>query len=319
MSHEISRILQGEDKFLIVTHINPDGDAVGSLLGAYLALSEMGKQVWPFGGEKFPDLYNFLPGWRDLITAPETITGTPEWIIVLDVASEHRISGDIKRFRDKAKLINIDHHPTNPGFGDLNFVEQTATSTAELVHRLLQGADYKISSDVGKCLYTGLITDTGCFRFSGVNSKTMQIAAEMLRPGLDSYDVTRYLYEEYALGRLFLERLMLERIEILLGGRLVLSTLHHADYERLGVALSEGENLVNRLRESRGVEAGVLMTQTNGDVTRVSFRSKDRLDVSLIAKSLGGGGHRHAAGLKSTTPLPELKQRIVRAIEDALD
>lgn len=98
MSHEISRILQSEDKFLIVTHINPDGDAVGSLLGAYLALSEMGKQVWAFGGEKFPDLYNFLPGWRDLITAPETITGTPEWIIVLDVASEHRISGDIKRF-----------------------------------------------------------------------------------------------------------------------------------------------------------------------------------------------------------------------------
>ncbi len=98
-----------------------------------------------------------------------------------------------------------------------------------------------------------------------------------------------------------------------------MSTLHHADYERLGVALSEGENLVNRLRESRGVEAGVLITQTNGDVTRVSFRSKDSLDVSLIAQSFGGGGHRHAAGLKSTTPLPELKQKIIRAIEDALD
>jgi bifunctional oligoribonuclease and PAP phosphatase NrnA len=318
MNHEISRILRSEDKFLIVTHVNPDGDAVGSLLGAYLALSEMGKQVWPLGAEKFPDLYNFLPGSKDLVTAPELITETPEWIIVVDVAAEDRISGDIKRFRKKAKLINIDHHPTNPGFGDLNFVEPTATSTSELVYSLLEGADYKISPDVGKCLYTGVITDTGCFRFSGVKSNTLRIAAEMLGPGLDSYEVTRPLYEEYSLGRLFLERLMLERVEILLGGRLVMSTLYHADYESLGVALSEGENLVNRLRESRGVEAGVLMTQTNNHVTRVSFRSKDSLDVSLIAKSLGGGGHRHAAGLKSTIPLSELKQKIIRAIEHAL-
>lgn len=319
MSREIPNILKSGDKFLVVTHVNPDGDAAGSLLGAYLALSEMGKQVWPFAADKFPDLYSFLPGSSALITAPEQITDTPEWIIVLDVAAEDRISGDIKRFRENAKLINIDHHPTNPGFGDLNFVEPTATSTAELLHKLLQDADYKISSDVGKCLYTGLITDTGCFRFSGVTSKTLQIAAEMLGPGIDSYEVTRHLYEEYSLGRLLLERLMLERIEILLGGRLVLSTLYHADYERLGVALYEGENLVNRLRESRGVEAGVLMTQTNDNMTRVSFRSKDRLDVSLIAKSLGGGGHRHAAGLKSILPLPELKQNILRAIEDALD
>ncbi|MGB6064175.1 MAG: bifunctional oligoribonuclease/PAP phosphatase NrnA [Desulfomonilaceae bacterium] len=318
MNREISRILQNEDKFLVVTHVNPDGDAVGSLLGTYLALSEMGKQAWPFSGEKFPGQYDFLRGIDALITTPDEIDDTPAWIIALDVAEERRISGDIKRFREKAKLINIDHHPTNPGFGDLNYVKSTATATAELVHELLRGADYKISADVGKCLYTGLITDTGCFRFSGVNSTTLQIGAEMLEPGFDSYQVTRHLFEEFPLGRLFLERLMLERIEVLLEGRLVLSTLSHSDYERLGLALSEGENLVNRLRESRGVEAGVLVTQTGSDVIRVSFRSKDRLDVSLIAKSLGGGGHSHAAGLKSTLPLPHLKEKIIRAIEDAL-
>ncbi len=111
---------------------------------------------------------------------------------------------------------------------------------------------------------------------------------------------------------------MLERIEVLLHGKLVLSTLYHSDYDRLGLALSEGENLVNRLRECRGVEAGVLITQTGDNMTRVSLRSKDRLDVSLIAKSLGGGGHCHAAGLRSTLPLPELKEKIVRAVESAL-
>jgi phosphoesterase RecJ-like protein len=318
MNSEISKILLTEDKFLIVTHINPDGDAVGSLLGTYLALSEMGKQAWAFSGDNLPELYSFLPGLSSVITAPERITEAPAWIIVVDVAAEHRISGDIAGFRKRAKLLNIDHHPTNPGFGDLNYVEPTATSTAELVHKLLRDAGYKSSSDVGKCLYTGLITDTGCFRFSGVNSGTMQIASEMLGSGFDSYEVTRYLFEENSLGRLFLERLMLERIEILLGGRLMVSTLYHGDFERLGIPLSEGENLVNRLRESRGVEAGVLMTQTAGDVTRVSLRSKDRLDVSAIAKSLGGGGHRHAAGLRSTLPFPELKEKIISAVEKAL-
>ncbi len=196
MNREIAGIVQNEDKFLVVSHVNPDGDAVGSLLGMYLALSEMGKQVWPFSGEKFPDLFDFLPGINALITTPEGIDDTPAWIIALDVAEERRICGDIKLFREKAKLINIDHHPTNPEFGDLNYVKPAATSTAELVHEVLAGAGYKISADVGKCLYTGLITDTGGFRFSGVDSTTLRVGAEMLGSGFDSYQVTRHLFEE---------------------------------------------------------------------------------------------------------------------------
>jgi bifunctional oligoribonuclease and PAP phosphatase NrnA len=312
----IADILKNKDRFVVVSHMNPDGDAAGSLLGMYRGLTEMGKTALPMANEKLPDLFSFLPGWGDVLTDAGKLPWAPDWIISLDVADRARISGDISAFREQAKLINIDHHPTNPGFGDLNFVRPEATSTAELVHLLLKAAGYKLSIATGKCLYTGLITDTGCFRFSGVNSQTLRIAAEMLSPGIDSYEVTRPLFEEFPLYKLQLESLLLSRIEILLGGELVLSTMFEEDFQRLGASMSDAENLVNRLRESRGVRVGVLFTKMSDDLIRVSFRSKD-LDVATIAKSLGGGGHRHAAGLKTRIPLSELRDRIIQAIEKA--
>lgn len=316
-SEEIVAILKERDRFVVVSHVNPDGDALGSLFGMYLALTELGKSALPFCGELPPHLYSFLPGYEAVITEPGKLPWSPEWIICLDVADASRISGDISDLRSKAKLINIDHHPTNPGFGDVNLVQPEASSTAELVHSLLKAAGYKISVNVGKCLYTGLITDTGCFRFAGVTSKTLLMGAEMLSPGIDSYEVTRPLFEEYPLARLQLERLVLERIEFLLDGKLLISTLQQEDYDRLGASMSDTENLVNKLRENRGVEAGVLITQMSDNLLRVSFRSKD-FDVAAIAKSLGGGGHRHAAGLKTSMPLSELKKAIVAAIQRSL-
>ncbi|MBI5251375.1 MAG: bifunctional oligoribonuclease/PAP phosphatase NrnA [Desulfomonile tiedjei] len=316
--HEIPELLRSQDRFVVVSHANPDGDAIGSLLGMYLALREMGKKAWPLGDRPFPVTYDFLPGASDLITDPKDVDA-PEWIIAVDVAEEHRISGDISSFRHTARLINIDHHPTNPAFGALNFIDARATSSAELVHKLLKEAGYRISTDVGKCLYTGLVTDTGGFRFAGVTGKTLEIAAEMLGPGLDSYEITRHLFEEYPLARLHLERIVLERAEILLDDRLILSTLHETDFSNVRAELSDGENLVNRLREFRGVRAACLITVMGNGLIRVSFRSKGNLDVAKIAQSLGGGGHRAAAGVKSTLPLLELRKTIIEALQLALN
>ena len=318
MTETIPEILRSADGFLVVTHVNPDGDAIGSLLGMHLALREMGKRSWPLCRGWVPAMYRFLPGADAVMEEPGSLNSPPAWIISVDAATEQRISGDLSGIRPGAKLINIDHHPTNPRFGDLNLVDPTAASTAELVLMLLKQAGYKISLNVGRCLYTGLVTDTGGFRFSGVNARTLRLAAEMLDAGFDSYEVTRHLFEEYPLPRLQLEKLLLDILEILLDGRLVLSTLYSEDFTRLGVTLSDSENLVNRLRESSGVEAGVLFTKMSEELTRVSLRSKDRVDVSRIAASLGGGGHRHAAGIKSTLPLPALKQRIIAEIQKAL-
>lgn len=315
----IASILKTDDRFLIVTHVNPDGDAIGSLLGMHGALREMGKQSWPLIRDEFPESFRFLARSEDTLLDPQQVPRAPNWIVSVDVAEASRISGDISSFCESAGVINIDHHGTNPGFGQLSLVEPSATSTAELVHRVLKRAGYTLSPDVGKCLYTGLITDTGCFRFEGVDQQTLEVGAEMLAAGFASYDVTRPLFEEFPIQRLHLERLVLDRVEILLEGKLIMSSLYFEDFERLGAKMSESENLVNRLRESQGVVAGVLFTRVSEELTRVSFRSKDALDVAAVAKSFGGGGHRRAAGLKSTIPFDELKKKIVERIEAALD
>jgi bifunctional oligoribonuclease and PAP phosphatase NrnA len=319
MLEKIASILKSEDDFLVVTHINPDGDAIGSLLGMHLALTEMGKHSKALCADKFPAIYNFLPGHEQVVTDLKGIAHQPQFILAVDAAEENRISGDLSDIRNRAKLINIDHHETNPGFGDINCVQPAATSTAEIVHEIIKGAGYKLSTDVAKCLYTGLVTDTGGFRFAGVNSRTLRLGAEMLAAGFESYDVIRPLYEEYPIRRIYLERLLLERIEFFLDGKLIISTLYSEDFQKFGADMSETESLVNRLRESKGVLAGILFTTMPDNVVRVSFRSKDSLNVSAIAKSLGGGGHSHAAGLKSTLPLQELKERIVQAVSQALD
>ncbi len=317
MIRKIAQILDAEDSFLVVTHINPDGDAIGSLLGTALALREMGKMVVPLLSHKIPRMYHFLPGQGEVLSKVEDIPFEPQWIIALDCAEEYRISGDVKPLRRDARLINIDHHPTNPLYGDINLVEPPATSTAEIVYQILKATSYTPSPGVAKCLYTGLVTDTGGFRFAGVNSRTLQLAAELLDTGFDSYEVTKQVYEEYPLGRLYLERTMLERVEVLVDGKLIVSMLVSGDFEKLGLDPSDAEDLVNRLKEVRGSEVGVLITEVDDDVTRVSLRSKGRIDVSKIAQSFGGGGHRRAAGIRTTLSPEEVKKGIEEAVKNA--
>jgi bifunctional oligoribonuclease and PAP phosphatase NrnA len=315
MINEISRVLSEEDNFIVVTHVNPDGDAVGSLLGLNGALREMGKQSIALTGAPVPVLYDFLPGKSDIITDVSMLSNCPNWIISVDVAAEDRISADIKSFRNNARIINLDHHPTNPGFGFLNLVDPEATSTTEVIFGVLERTNYRLSKQVAKCLYTGLVTDTGCFRFSGVKGKTMAFGAALLDSGFDSYDITRHLYEEYPLSRFQLERIVLERMEILLDGLVMMSYLSYDDFNRIGADFSETENLVNKLREGRGIQVGVLITQITDEVVRVSLRSKGGVDVSSLAMKFGGGGHLKAAGFKSTLPLNDIRQRIIELIQ----
>ncbi|MDA8407407.1 MAG: bifunctional oligoribonuclease/PAP phosphatase NrnA [Deltaproteobacteria bacterium] len=318
MIEQIAEIINKHDNFLVITHVNPDGDAIGSLLGMYLALREMGKTAAPVLGTKFPALFEFLPGKDDVLIGLESINFDPTYIISLDVAAENRISPQVDALRETATLINVDHHPTNPGYGNINHIQRHANSTTQLVYEILEKAGHPLSIDVGKCLYTGLITDTGCFKFAGVTSKTFELAAKLLEPGVDNYEITRYLFEEFAVSRLALEKLMLERLEILLDGKLVLSHLDLEDFEEIGADLSEGENLVNRLRETRGVEVGGLITKLSDNLCKVSLRSKGLIDVSAIASELGGGGHRRAAGIKASMSPQKLRIRLLELISTAL-
>jgi bifunctional oligoribonuclease and PAP phosphatase NrnA len=316
MNPEIIEIVRNEDFFMVVTHANPDGDALGSMLGLTNALLELGKHACAVAAGPIPPVYTFLPGSESIIVNSDVLPFQPKWIVALDAAEKSRIAGDISRFKE-AGLINIDHHATNPDFGNLNYVNPSAMSTAELVHEVLKRAGYAVSRPVGICLFAGLITDTGGFRFAGVKSETLRVGAEMLEPGIDAYEVTQPLYEEFPLHRLGLEKLMLDRCEVLLDGKVVLSTIYYSDLEKLGASMSDTDHFVNKLREYKGVRVGGLITQTP-DVIRVSLRGKG-VNVASIAQTLGGGGHPYAAGIKSSLSLGELRDQLLAAIRNELD
>lgn len=318
MIGQISREILGSDRILIVTHINPDGDAIGSSLGLYLSLKEMGKTSFLLYESEPPELFGFLDGIEEALLGIDPSELNPGLIISVDAAAQNRVAPCIDKLRPHIKLINIDHHPTNPNFGDINLVSASANSTSSIIFQIMKSTGYTPSHKPSKAFFTGLVTDTGCFRFEGVNSSTFRIAAEMCESGIDSYEITQYLFEEFPVGRLTLERRLLERLELLLEGKLALSSLYLSDFEQAGSSLSDGENLVNKLRETRGVEVGVLMTKVSDNLTRVSLRSKGKVDVSEIASKFGGGGHRRAAGIKSSTDFITLKGLLISAIENNL-
>ncbi|MFH0960125.1 MAG: bifunctional oligoribonuclease/PAP phosphatase NrnA [Pseudomonadota bacterium] len=320
MIDQIAKFLVEKDGFVVVTHVNPDGDAIGSLLGMYLSLKEIGKKVVGVMGANFPESFAFLPGNTEMIVGWELLGFNPSCVIAIDVADRERIAPSISGLKKAYScLINIDHHPTNPGYGDINFIRPHANSSTQLVYELLCKMGYKLNVNVSKCLYTGLVTDTGCFKFSGVTSRTFELAAKLLAPGVDSYDVTKCLFEELPESRLTLERLMLERLEFLLDGKLALSYLDLEDYEKIGASLNEGENIVNRLRETRGVEVGGLITALADNSCKVSLRSKGMLDVSTIASKLGGGGHRRAAGIKSSLGYQDMRLELISLVKKSLE
>lgn len=318
MLDDICRAIQESDRILIVTHINPDGDAIGSSLGFHLSLREMGKISFLALETKPPEMFSFLSGIEEAILNPNIEDLNPGLVLALDAADQKRLVPGIEPIRSKVRVINIDHHPTNPRYGDINLVREDANSTSSLVFQILKEMGHRPSYAASRALFTGLVTDTGCFRFEGVNSSTFRLAAEMCESGIDSYQITQFLFEEHPVERLSLERLVLNRLKFFLDGKVALSELYISDFTELGASLADGENLVNKLRETRGVEVGVLMTRVSEDLTRVSLRSKGNLDVSAIAAEFGGGGHRRAAGIKSALDLLTLRQELLDAIEKCL-
>lgn len=319
MIDNIATTISQHNKILVVTHVNPDGDAIGSLLGMFLALKDLGKTTAPALGEDFPDAFAFLPGKMDAVVGIDKLPFDPTCVIAVDVATKERIAPSLDSIERNFCLINIDHHPTNTRYGDLNYVRADANSSTQLVYELLCRMGYSLSLEVAKCLYTGLVTDTGCFKFSGVTSKTFSLAAKLLEPGLDSYDITNNLFEQLPVSRLTLERLILERLEFLLDGNLVMSYLDVEDYKRIGASLADGESVVNRLRETRGVEVGALITSLGENSCKASLRSKGRIDVSKVASDLGGGGHSRAAGIKSSIGCGALREKLIDLVRQSLE
>src|SRR5579885_1547826 len=312
----VADALRSHDRFAVVTHENPDGDALGSLLGAALGLRSLGKDVVTYlaGSAPFPAEYRFL----DLSGIVRDVPADMEERVLLavDCANDRRIGPDSEAVDRAALVVDVDHHHDNSRFGAVNLVVPDASSTAEVIRDILRELDVDLTPEIAEALYVGLVTDTGRFQYTNTTPKALRLAAELVESGADVHGIFRHVYETVQFAKLKLLARALDRAELHEGGRLVISTLRRGDFEAVGAEEAYSEGIIDYLRAVEGCELVALIREPprgDGPARRISLRSShDELDVSAIARKAGGGGHRQAAGFSSERPIAD----IVRFLED---
>jgi phosphoesterase RecJ-like protein len=304
--------LQLADKLIVVTHENPDGDALGSLAAMQGILSELGKDSMPFVDERdlpLPSEYRFLelPG---LITAPPADVDE-RTVVFLDCGNLERNPAEALR-RDGTRIVNIDHHHDNTHFGTVNLVDPDASCTAEIVWDLIGGLGVKPTHAIAEALYVGLITDTGRFMYENATARSHLMAADLIDAGVSPHEIYRRVYEGVPLGKLSLLARGLAKVERYHGGLLTVTELSARDFAESDAEESYSEGVVDHLRAVEGTAVAALIRDRGGDSDghrhrKVSLRaSDDRVDVSRIARAKGGGGHRQAAGFTTSMDSDEL-------------
>ena len=308
------------ERFVVTSHHNPDGDALGSMLGMARALRAAGQDVVlaHADGPDVPDDIAFL-----LADGEEIVGDLPDDVgervlVAVDCATERRMWAEPVHERAR-EIVNIDHHQDNTMFGDLNLVEPHASSTAEVITGILAAAGWPLTREVAEPLYVGLVTDTGRFGYTNTRPEAHRVAAAMIEAGVDIAGIARRLYEEQPLERLLLIGRALEHARPLAGGRMLASVVTRADFGAAGTDDTEG--IVEILRGVRGMKAAALVSEAGPDGTwRVSLRSVDPdVDVSAIARDEGGGGHRAAAGFSTRRPPDDLLAWLDARITERLD
>jgi phosphoesterase RecJ-like protein len=309
----IADALRQHDRFLVVTHENPDGDALGSLLAATLALRQLDKDALMYlaGQTPLPREYAFMP--LDGLLREPPADSSERVLLAVDCAKEDRIGDEAAQSR-ATLVLNVDHHHDNTRFGDLNLIVADASSTGEVLRDVFAELGLELTPELAEPLYIALVTDTGRFQYANTTPKALRLAAELVEAGADIHAVFQQVYESVEFAKLKLLAKALGRAEVLEGGRIVVSHLLRADFAESGASEPYSEGIIDYLRAVEGAELAVLIREqlnTAAHVHKGSLRSSiDELDVSAIARRFGGGGHRQAAGFSTDLPLAEIVDQI---------
>ena len=306
----VAEAIRAHDRFLLVTHENPDGDALGSILGAKLALDRLGKDsVMYLPGETSPPVeYAFLPLDELRRDLPED--AAERVLFALDCANAKRMGAAAGLLGQAPLSIDLDHHHDNSRFGTISHVVADASSTGEIVRDLLRELDIPLDAEIAEPLYVALVTDTGRFQYTNTTPKALRLAAELVEAGVDVQRVFRGIYESVEFAKLKLLARALERAKVYDGGRLVISYLLRGDFHELGVGEEYAEGIIDYLRSVEGAELAATIREPPEPPDaprRISLRaSSDEIDVSAIARQRGGGGHRQAAGFSSPDSIEDI-------------
>jgi phosphoesterase RecJ-like protein len=308
---EIGRALRDNKKFAVLSHVRPDGDALGSTLALALALKEMGKEVRAWNEEGMLEKYSFLSG-AQILTRPSAIGEEFDVAIALDTATQNRLGTAAAAVRTAKLWINVDHHPSNPGYGDLVYIDPIAPATGQILFELMQAEKFPIGTAVAENLYAAISTDTGSFQYPNTTARTFEIAGELVRAGVDVGRLSQLLYENYPKRRMDLLRELLTTMQFGCDDKLAWFSLSQATAQSVGALPEDNEGLIDHLRAIRGVIVAIFFEELAEGKVRVSMRSKNpAVDVCAICQSFGGGGHTLAAGARVRGSLADVSQKIV--------
>jgi len=320
-----SGLIAQSEEIILVTHIKPDGDALGSLLGLADVLRSMGKRVLCYLEEEVPELYKFLPGAALIETSFSAVrnflrtAGESVAVIALDCGDMSRLGRSGPSLHKIHPFAVIDHHKGNTGFGDMNWIEPHRSSTGEMIVDLVDGLGVRLSSQAATCLYTALVTDTGSFRYASTSSHTYRVAACLVECGAEPGKINEQLYDNYPLKRLLLMQQVLGTLRMFADDRIGVICVRRSMLEQTGATLSDTENFINLPRAVNTVQVAVFFKEGE-NVISVSLRSRGDCDVSMVAARFGGGGHALASGFRADgISLDDLQNKVLRELLLQLD
>ena len=316
---EIGRALRDHQQFAVLSHVRPDGDALGSQLALALSLRELGKTVRVWNEDGMLEKYSFLPH-AELLTKPPAAKEDVDLVVALDTAVQTRLGTALDAVGSAKMMVNIDHHPSNPAYGDLVYVDPASPATGQILFELIADQKLPLTKEVAENLYVAISTDTGSFQYPNTTARTFEIAAELIRIGVDVGRVSQLLYENYPRRRIELLRELLGTMRFEGKGRVASFSLSLEMAKRLGVLPEDNEGLIDHLRAIRGVIVAVFFEELPDGKVRVSMRSKsEKADVCAICMKFGGGGHTLAAGARVRGTLAEVEQKVLEAICEVVD
>jgi phosphoesterase RecJ-like protein len=311
MFAKFKEIIDRAQRFLVATHVDPDGDALGSAFALSFALTALGKDAAVYLKDKIPYRYEFLPKPANIVH--ELSKAGYDALIVVDCGDLSRVGGVHASLKEMGYLVNIDHHETNEAFGRLNIVDERASSTAEILYLILKTLCVQIDFNIAVNLYTAVLTDTGSFRYDSTTQRAFAICEEMTRFGVRPSYVAGEVYESHPKERFQLLCLVLGTLETFKGDKIATAHVSQAMFEKTRTNREYTEGFVEYLKEIRGVEVACLAREISDGQYKVSMRSKDGVDVASVARSFGGGGHERAAGCTIQGDIDVVKNKLIGA------
>lgn len=315
---QLGAAIRERRRFVIVSHLRPDGDALGSQLALGLSLRAAGKDVTLWNEDGMLDKLRFLPG-AELVSAPPAAPQEFDALIALDTAAESRLGTPLAAIRT-GYTINIDHHISNIGYGDLARIDATSPATGQIVYEMLEAEGFPVDSAIATNLFAAISTDTGSFQYPQTSARTYEIGAALIRCGVNVGELSQQLYESHPYRRVELLRTLLNTLEMTSERRVASFALTLEATARLGVLPEDNEGLIDHLRAIDTVIVAAFFEELPEGLIRISLRSKTAaVDVSAICGSFGGGGHQLAAGARVRGELGEVQARVLARIDEAIN